>query len=109
MSGLFIDLLAAEIADAAACVFGRITVEQLSPEAVVWYPDTVVVARNRREITHDQDRVFRLLAFSQHRNHARLSIVAVDPFKARRIAVEFMKRRFVAEGAVQLFNPLLHA
>src|SRR3954468_14641597 len=109
MSRLFICLLPAEVADPATGVFRRVTVEQLFPEAIVRNTDAVIFARDRGEIAYDQDRVFWLPAFSQHRNHACLRVVAVNPFKARRIAVELVKSRFVAESTVQLFNPPLHA
>src|SRR5690349_6567491 len=102
MGRLLICLLPTEVADAATRVFCRVTVEQLFPEAIVRYTDAVAVARDRREIAHDQDGVFRLLSFSQHRNDACLRIVAVNPLKARGIAVELVESRFVAESTIQL-------
>src|ERR1700722_13589083 len=99
---------AAKVADAAAAILDRVAVQTLAPVAAARYPDTIVGARERREVAHDENH-FTVAALSQKRDHARLVVVAVDPFEAFPVEVEGVERRGTRVEAVQFAHPALHA
>ena len=70
--------------------------------------DDVIVAWNRGEIAHDDQR--RPCArFAQEAQHARLGVVIVDPFKACAIEIDFIQRGRRAIKRIEIGYPALDA
>src|SRR3989338_5859563 len=85
---------AAAVAHAAAVVFLRVAIEDLFPEAALRNADFIILAGDRREVTHNNDRFLRVLPLAAQGGKARrvlplaqktqnavLPVVAVDPFE----------------------------
>src|SRR5438876_10846489 len=86
-------LEAAEVALAAAAVIAGVAVEHLVPKAATRNSHPIVVARHRREVTNDHERLLGLLTLAQKANHAGLKVVAVDPFEALVAEIDLVQRR----------------
>src|SRR5436190_22574623 len=102
-------LAAAVIAEARAAVERRVRVEQLAPEAAARHAKAIVVARDRREVAHHQDRRRRLVALAQERDDALLPVAALHPAEAVVREVFLVQRRLLAQDAVEVAHPALHA
>ena len=85
----------AHITHTAAAIIFRIAVEKFPPHASNRRPDPIVEARHRREVTGHQHESILVAVLPQQNHHARFRVSAIDPFKSRGIAIEFVERGLV--------------
>ena len=97
------------IAPTTSSIDGGIAVQQFFPVSAAWCSNAVIRARNRREIADHQNDVVGRAALSDQADHARFGILAIDSFDARWINVPLMEGGFLAVGAIEIGDPLLHA
>ena len=88
---------------------GSIAVQDLLPETAGRRADSIVMMRQRSEVTDEQKHVFRRAALAQKTNHAAGHIVAVDPFEAGCIRIQFVQRGLAAHQRIQIAHPSLQA
>src|SRR6185436_243463 len=105
MPGNRFGLHAAEIADVASAVDGRIAVQQLPVPARSRHADTVAMPRHRREVA-GTDNVLRLIPRPTDEGHGRLlPVVEVDPLKTGPLEIHFMERRLGPVEPVEIAHP----
>src|SRR5262249_25538380 len=100
-------LHAAEVSLAAATVQRRVAIQQFLPETLSWDAHTVVLANDRRKITHEEQLLLRTSTAPQEIYDAPLIIVTVDPCKTSGIEVQFIQRWLTAIKGVQVAHPPL--
>ena len=105
MHGLGLSVDASQIPHAAAAVFLGVAVQKFAPVSPGGHAYAISLARYRSEVTHDYNFFRRRPAFTQQRNNTGSGVIAVDPFKSGRIAVELVQGRLLAINPVQLFAP----
>ena len=100
-------LKASCISHVAPPVGRGITVQQFAVVACAGYADSVVVAGNRREITHTQYLMILVLGFSEEGDHGMGCIAKVDPLEAGPVVIEFVQRWLLAVEPVEVsYEPL---
>src|SRR5215831_8693470 len=98
---------AAEITEAGATIRLRIAIQNFLPITAVRHADPIVVSRNGSEIENNGDNLISAFGLSHEAQHALLRVASVDPFKSRRVAVEFVQGPFGAIGTIQVRYPRL--
>ncbi len=93
-------LYAAQVALATAPIVRGIAVEHLLPETAVRHAQPVAAARHGREVAGHQHNIVRRATAPQEAEHAVISVVGVDPFEARRIAIELVQRRLAVSQEI---------
>jgi len=94
---------------AGSAVVERVAVQQFTPVASRGHAYAITQARNWSEVANDQNCILCGLTFSQQRNRAGHTVVAIHPFESLWSVIEHMQSGFAAVKAVQLSHPILHA
>src|SRR5713101_8824078 len=92
---------AAEIADVAAAIRLRISVDDLTPESGLGHTEPVIVAHQRRGVHYERNHLA-VARFAQKRNDAVIRVVKIDPIKAFVSVVKLPERRFAFINVVQM-------
>ncbi len=94
------------IANIAAAVVGGIAVENLFVPAAFRHAQQVAFAWHRCEIVGHDHKVRRIFCLAHEAEHAVLPVVAIDPFEARVIEIDFVQSRLAAHELVQIGHGL---
>ena len=74
----------------------------------VRHADTVVLARNRREVNHKEQRFLPALIPAKERENRTVRIVRIDPLKALPVVVQTVQRRMRAVKLQESPHKVLH-
>src|SRR6267143_5691480 len=100
-------LKASRIPHVASPVDRSIAVQQFAVVAFARHADSIVVARDRGEVTQTQYLIILVLGFSEEGDHGMGRIAKVDPLETGPVVIEFMQRRLVAVEPVKVsYEPL---
>ena len=94
--------LAADVAYIRAAVVGGVGVENLFVEAGAGDADDVAFANHGCGVHDDYDKVVGVFAESNERKHTVITIVAIDPFKALPVEIDFVQSGFGGENVIQV-------
>src|SRR5262245_26030685 len=108
MAGKLLGSVTSKISKVRSSIDFGITIEDLSPVTAQRHADAVGIPGNRCEVANYKDDLARVSRFPEKTQHALLGVAAVDPFKAGRFAIQFVKRRLAAIRGIQVADPLLN-
>src|SRR5262245_61151192 len=91
---------AAKITEAGAPIRLRIAIQNFLPITAVRHAYPIVMPRNGSEIENSGDNLISAFGLPHEAQHALLRVASVDPFKSRRVAVEFVEGSFGTIGAI---------
>ena len=79
-----------------------IAVEEFTIVTFVWHANSIVLVRNRGEVTHAYNLIILVLGFSKKGDHGVGCIGKVDPLETVPVVIEFVQRRLLAVEMVEV-------
>ena len=78
------------VSHVASTVSPSVAVQQFVVVAFGWHADSIVITRNRGEITHTQNMIILILGSSDEGDHGMDRIVEVDPLETGPVVIDFV-------------------
>ena len=89
----------------AASVQWCIAIQHFLPISPGRHAHAVIVPRHRRKITNEHQNVVTIFGAPDKADDAPLAVVAINPFEARRVVIQFEQRWLPAVQRIQIPDP----
>ena len=109
MAGAAGGVLAAGVAYVGAAVVCGVGVEDFLVEAGARDADDIAFTDDGSGVEDDDDKVVGSFAVSEEGKDAIVAVVAIDPFEAVPVEIDFVEGRFGGEGVIEISDEFLNA
>ena len=109
MAGVVGGVLAAGVAYVGATVVAGVGVEDFFVEAGAGDADDVAFADDGGGVEDDDDEVVSGFTVAEERENAVVAVIAIDPFEAVPIKIDFVESGFGGESVIEVGDEFLNA